>query len=101
MAQTGKNEDNLDSGLAYNPIELLTLQSSSFDSSLSVTNSTAFCCTTGANYSGQFSLGVSKLQPIHPNAQFSDIHPQIAAAADVTDRAVGSAPVRTPSVWRS
>ncbi len=81
VAQTGdENPGPVDD---YAPIELMTLTSSPSDSSLSVVHSTAVCCSTGPNYSGQFSLAVSDTQPIDPNAQYSSITPQIVLAADV------------------
>jgi hypothetical protein len=74
----GPNED-------FAPVEVITLGSSPSDSSLYQLNSTAFCCSTGPNFSGQFSVAVSDVQPIDPNARFSTIAPQIVIAADVTN----------------
>jgi hypothetical protein len=90
IAQTG--DETAGAFEDYNPVELITVGSSSSDSSLSLINATAYCCTTGPNFSGQFTLGVSNLQPINPNAQFSSITPQIVVSNDVTNTTFGSCP---------
>jgi NHL repeat len=90
VAQTG--DENQGTNEDYAPIEMMTLTSSPVDSRLSVVHSTAFCCTTGPSFSGQFSVAVSHIQPIDPNAQFSSIKPQIVVAADVTNTTFSSCP---------